>query len=147
MSGTIDYTILSKLIYLPAYQNQGTLVDYLDPWIGIWTPEFLKIGLSKETLEQIKGAGFEDPDEIEDIVKVQADIVPHDPFCFENDLLLDWTKFIADDPVKLEIIKKELHDYFFWKDEPAEFFDWQTEEGMPRDPGEAVRLFQEIFGV
>ena len=135
----MDSTKFSKLLFLPAYQNQGTLTDYMDPWISLWTEEFLKEGLSEETKKKILESYLADED-LEDVVRIQPDIVG-----FENDLLLDWAKFVMKSPEKLEIIKKELHDYFFWKDEPAEFYDWQTEEGMPETPEEALEWYKEIF--
>ena len=59
---------LAKLIYLPAYQNQGTLVDYLDPWIAMWTNDFILTGLSNQLHLKILESGF-DEDELDYVVQ------------------------------------------------------------------------------
>ena len=137
-------SISAKLIFLISYQNQGTLVDYLDPWIAKWAPEFT---ISDSLHQRILEAGF-DEDEIEDVIKESPNIKPG-PFGFETDLLLEWTNWIMNDPERKEIIKKELHDYFFWHGE----FEWDnsevpwiTEEGMPNTPQEALEWFKGEFG-
>ena len=139
------------LIYLAAYQNQGTLVDYLDPWIGMWTSDFILTGLSDSLHQKIIEAGF-DEDELEDVIQVQADI-KDGQFGFEKELLKEWTDWIMCDVGRKETIKKELIDYFFWKGKPfweddlEEIERWQTEKGMPTSPQEALEWFKEVFNI
>ena len=104
------------LIYLAAYQNQGTLVDYLDPWIAVWTSDFILTGLSDSLHQKIIEAGF-DETELEDVIQVQADI-KDGKFGFEKELLKEWTEWIMCDVRRKETIKKELTSYFFWKGKP-----------------------------
>lgn len=144
------------LIYLSAYQNQGTLVDYLDPWIGMWTSEFVMTGLSDQLHQKIIEAGF-DEGELEDVIQVQADIKDRQ-FGFEKELLKEWTKWIMCDDQRKDIVKAVLEGYFYWHGKPwwenegksnSENFDdevpWYTEEGMPETPQEALEWFKEVF--
>ena len=138
------------LIYLAAYQNQGTLVDYLDPWIAMWTNDFILTGLSNQLHLKILEAGF-DEDELEDIVQVQADI-KDSSFGIEKELLGEWTKWIMSDVQRKEILRAELMRYFYWDGKPwweipgDDDIPWYTEEGMPDTPQEALEWFKEIFG-
>jgi hypothetical protein len=138
------------LIYLAAYQNQGTLVDYLDPWIAIWTNDFILTGLSNQLHLKILEAGF-DEDELEDVVQNQPDI--HDSsFGIERELLKEWTEWIISDNKRKDIVKAELEGYFYWHGKPwweipgDDDIPWYTEEGMPDTPQEALEWFKEIFG-
>ena len=139
---------LAKLIYLPAYQNQGTLVDYLDPWIGMWTSEFVMTGLSDQLHQKIIEAGF-DEDELEDVVQNQPDI--HDSFGIERELLKEWTEWIMCDDQRKDIVKSELEGYFYWHGKPwweipgDDEIPWYTEPGMPGTPQEALEWFKEAF--
>jgi hypothetical protein len=141
---------LAKLIYLPAYQNQGTLVDYLDPWIAMWTEDFIMTGLSDSLHQRIIEAGF-DEEELEDVVQVQANIKPGS-FGFEYDLLKEWTEWIMGDQVRREKMREMLNEYFYWQGKPwweipgDEDIPWYTESGMPDTPQEALEWFKEIFG-
>jgi len=139
------------LVFLVAYQNQGTLVDYLDPWIGVWTRDFVMNGLSDSLHQKIIEAGF-DEDELEDVVQVQADI-KDSSFGIEKELLGEWTKWIMSDIQRKEILRAELMRYFYWDGKPwwknSENVDgeiWFFEEGMPRTPQEALEWFKEVFG-
>ena len=143
---------LAKLIYLPAYQNQGTLVDYLDPWIARWTEDFIITGLSDSLHKRIIEAGF-DEEELEDVVQVQADIKPGS-FGFEYDLLKEWTEWIMRDQGRREKMREMLNEYFYWHGKPwweidgdggDEDIPWYTEEGMPDTPQEALDWFQDVF--
>lgn len=140
---------LAKLIYLPAYQNQGTLVDYLDPWIGMWTSEFVMTGLSDQLHQKIIEAGF-DEDELEDVIQVQANIKDKQ-FGFEKELLKEWTEWIMCDDQRKDIIKAELEGYFYWQGKPwweipgDDEVPWYTESGMPGTPQEALEWFKEVF--
>ena len=49
------------------------------------------------------------------------------------------------DPKKLEIVGKDLHEYFFWKDELADFYGWQITDEMPKSPEEALEWCKEIW--
>ena len=145
------------LIYLAAYQNQGTLVDYLDPWIAMWTNDFILTGLSNQLHLKILKAGF-DEEELEEVVQVQANIKPGS-FGFEYDLLKEWTEWIMGDQVRREKMREMLNEYFYWHGKPwwenedpegksiSENFDdevpWYTEEGMPNTPEEALEWFKE----
>ena len=138
------------LIYLAAYQNQGTLVDYLDPWIAMWTNDFILTGLSNQLHLKILEAGF-DEDELEDVVQNQLDI--HDSsFGIERELLKEWTEWIISDNKRKDIVKAELEGYFYWHGKPwweipgDDDIPWYTEEGMPDTPQEALEWFKEIFG-
>ena len=138
------------LIYLAAYQNQGTLVDYLDPWIAMWTNDFILTGLSNQLHLKILEAGF-DEDELEDVVQNQPDI--HDSsFGIERELLKEWTEWIISDNKRKDIVKAELEGYFYWHGKPwweipgDDDISWYTEEGMPDTPQEALEWFKEIFG-
>jgi hypothetical protein len=140
---------LAKLIYLPAYQNQGTLVDYLDPLIAQWTPEFIMTGLSNSLHRKIIDAGFKEED-LEDVVQVQADIKPGS-FGFEYDLLKEWTNWIMEDQGKREKVKQNLTDYFYWQGEPWWIGDDEVpwicdDEGMPETPETALEWFKSVFG-
>lgn len=139
---------LAKLIYLPAYQNQGTLVDYLDPWIAYWTEDFIMTGLSDSLHQQIIEAGF-DEEELEDVVQVQANIKPGS-YGFEYDLLKEWTEWIMGDQVRREKMREMLNEYFYWHGKPWWEDDsevpWYTEPGMPDTPQEALQWFKEVFG-
>ena len=150
---------IEALIFLPAYQNQGTLVDYLDPWIAMWTEDFIMTGLSDSLHQRIIEAGFTE-DELEDVVQVQADIKPGS-FGFEYDLLSEWAAWIMDDPGRKTRVKQNLHDYFYWQGKP--FWDGESEfesdgdsgevpwycddEGMPKTPQEALDWFQDVFNI
>jgi hypothetical protein len=138
------------LIYLATYQNQGTLVDYLDPWIAIWTNDFILTGLSNQLHLKILEAGF-DEDELEDVVQNQPDI--HDSsFGIERELLKEWAEWIISDNKRKDIVKAELEGYFYWQGKPwweipgDEDIPWYTESGMPDTPQEALEWFKEIFG-
>ena len=136
------------LIYLAAYQNQGTLVDYLDPWIAMWTNDFILTGLSNQLHLKILEAGF-DEDELEDVVQNQSDI--HDSsFGIERELLKEWTEWIISDNKRKDIVKAELEGYFYWQGKPWWEDDsevpWYTEPGMPDTPQEALQWFKEVFG-
>ena len=138
------------LIYLAAYQNQGTLVDYLDPWIAMWTNDFILTGLSNQLRLKILEAGF-DEDELEDVVQNQPDI--HDSsFGIERELLKEWTEWIISDNKRKDIVKAELEGYFYWHGKPwweipgDDDIPWYTEPGMPDTPQEALEWFKEIFG-
>jgi hypothetical protein len=138
------------LIYLAAYQNQGTLVDYLDPWIAMWTNDFILTGLSNQLHLKILKAGF-DEDELEDVVQNQPDI--HDSsFGIERELLKEWTEWIISDNKRKDIVKAELEGYFYWHGKPwweipgDDDIPWYTEPGMPDTPQEAIELFKVIFG-
>ena len=141
---------IEALIFLPAYQNQGTLVEYLDPWIACWTEDFIMTGLSDLLHQRIIEAGF-DEEELEEVVQVQADIKPGS-FGFEYDLLKEWVAWIMDDPGRREKVRKMLTEYFYWNGKPwweisdDEDIPWYTEEGMPRTPQEAIDWFQDVFG-
>ena len=141
---------IEALIYLAAYQNQGTLVDYLDPWIAMWTNDFILTGLSNQLHQKILEAGF-DEDELEDVVQNQPDI--HDSsFGIERELLKEWTEWIISDNKRKDIVKAELEGYFYWHGKPwweipgDDDIPWYTEEGMPDTPQEALEWFKEIFG-
>lgn len=146
---------IEALIFLPAYQNQGTLVDYLDPWIAMWANDFILTGLSNRLHLKILEAGFTE-DELEDVVKVQPDI-RDSQFGFEKELLKEWSEWIIGDHKKQEIVKAELEKYFYWQGKP--FWDgesdgdsgevpWYCEdEGMPRTPQEALDWFQDVFNI
>jgi hypothetical protein len=141
---------IEALIYLVAYQNQGTLVDYLDPWIARWTKDFIMTGLSDSLHQRIIEAGF-DEDELEDVVQNQPDI--HDSsFGIERELLKEWTEWIISDNKRKDIVKAELEGYFYWHGKPwweipgDEDIPWYTEEGMPDTPQEALDWFKEVFG-
>ena len=141
---------IEALIYLAAYQNQGTLVDYLDPWIAMWTNDFILTGLSNQLRLKILEAGF-DEDELEDVVQNQPDI--HDSsFGIERELLKEWTEWIISDNKRKDIVKAELEGYFYWHGKPwweipgDDDIPWYTEEGMPDTPQEALEWFKEIFG-
>lgn len=142
---------IEALIFLPAYQNQGTLVDYLDPWIARWTEDFIMTGLSDSLHKRIIEAGF-DEEELEDVVQVQTNIKPGS-FGFEYDLLKEWTGWIMSDNKRKDIIKAELEGYFYWKGKPwweipgDEDIPWYTEPGMPGTPQEALEWFKEVFNV
>ena len=142
MLGKMDYT-LAKLIYLPAFQNQGALADYLDPYISWWTDEFIKDGLTKETREKILKEF--DEEDLEEIVRNQPSLNENGGYDFEKQLLLEWAGFIERDPKKLEIVGKDLHEYFFWKDNPADFYGWQATDEMPKSPEEALEWCKEIW--
>ena len=138
------------LIYLAAYQNQGALVDYLDPWIAMWTNDFILTGLSNQLHLKILKAGF-DEDELEDVVQNQPDI--HDSsFGIERELLKEWTEWIISDNKRKDIVKAELEGYFYWHGKPwweipgDDDIPWYTEPGMPDTPQEALEWFKEIFG-
>ena len=146
---------LAKLIYLPAYQNQGTLVDYLDPWIAMWTNDFILTGLSNQLRLKILESGF-DEDELDDVVQNQPGI--HDSsFGIERELLKEWTEWIISDNKRKDIIKAELEGYFYWHGKPwweiksssgdggDDDIPWYTEPGMPDTPQEALEWFTEIF--
>lgn len=144
------------LVFLVAYQNQGTLVDYLDPWIGVWTRDFVMNGLSDSLHQKIIEAGF-DEDELEDVIQVQADI-KDGPFGIEKELLKEWTKWIMSDVQRKEILRAELMRYFYWDGKPWWEIEsssgdggddgeiWFSEEGMPDTPQEALEWFKEVFG-
>ena len=141
---------IEALIYLAAYQNQGTLVDYLDPWIAMWTNDFILTGLSNQLRLKILEAGF-DEDELEDVVQNQPDI--HDSsFGIERELLKEWTEWIISDNKRKDIVKAELEGYFYWHGKPwweipgDDDIPWYTEEGIPDTPQEALEWFKEIFG-
>ena len=141
---------IEALIYLAAYQNQGTLVDYLDPWIAMWTNDFILTGLSNQLHLKILKAGF-DEDELEDVVQNQPDI--HDSsFGIERELLKEWTEWIISDNKRKDIVKAELEGYFYWHGKPwweipgDDDIPWYTEPGMPDTPQEALEWFKEIFG-
>jgi hypothetical protein len=141
---------LAKLIYLPAYQNQGTLVDYLDPWIAMWTNDFILTGLSNQLHLKILEAGF-DEDELEDVVQNQPDI--HDSsFGIERELLKEWTEWIISDNKRKDIVKAELEGYFYWhgkpwwEDDDDEVPWFSDDEGMPKTPQEALDWFKDVFG-
>ena len=142
---------IEALIFLPAYQNQGTLVDYLDPWIAMWTNDFILTGLSNQLHLKILEAGF-DEDELEDVVQNQPDI--HDSsFGIERELLKEWTEWIISDNKRKDIVKAELEGYFYWHGKPwweipgDEDIPWYCyDEGMPRTPQEALDWFQDVFG-
>jgi hypothetical protein len=141
---------IEALIYLAAYQNQGTLVDYLDPWIAMWTNDFILTGLSNQLHLKILKAGF-DEDELEDVVQNQPDI--HDSsFGIEKELLKEWTEWIISDNKRKDIVKAELEGYFYWHGKPwweipgDDDIPWYTEPGMPDTPQEALEWFKEIFG-
>ena len=147
-------SILTKpeaLIYLSAYQNQGTLVDYLDPLIAQWTPDFIMTGLSDQLHHQIIEAGFTE-EELDDVVQVQADI-KDGSFGFEKKLLEEWTNWIMGDPDRKEKVKENLNDYFYWHGEPwwignnSEVSWYCDDEGMPKNPMEALEWFKEIFNI
>ena len=140
---------IEALIYLAAYQNQGTLVDYLDPWIAMWTNDFILTGLSNQLRLKILEAGF-DEDELEDVVQNQPDI--HDSsFGIERELLKEWTEWIISDNKRKDIVKAELEGYFYWHGKPwweipgDDDIPWYTEEGMPGTPQEALEWFKEVF--
>jgi hypothetical protein len=141
---------LAKLIYLPAYQNQGTLVDYLDPLIAQWTEDFIMTGLSDSLHQRIIEAGFEE-EELEEVVQNQADIKPGS-FGFEYDLLKEWTDWIMEDQGRREKVKQNLTDYFYWQGEPwwiggDDEVPWICDdEGMPETPEIALEWFKDIFG-
>lgn len=137
---------IEALIFLPAYQNQGTLVDYLDPWIARWTEDFIMTGLSDSLHQRIIEAGF-DEEELENVVQVQADIKP-ESFGFEYDLLKEWTEWIMRDQGRREKMREMLNDYFYWHGKPwweipDDEVPWLTEEGMPKTPEEALDWFKE----
>ena len=138
------------LIFLPAYQNQGTLRDYLDPIIAEWTEDFIETGLSDSLHTKIMEAGF-DEEELEEVVQNQADIKPGS-FGFEYDLLKEWTDWIMKDQGRREKMKQNLTDYFYWQGKPWWEEDrgevpWECwDEGMPGTPGEALEWFKDIFG-
>ena len=138
---------IEALIFLPAYQNQGTLVDYLDPWIARWTEDFIITGLSDSLHKRIIEAGF-DEGELEDVVQVQADIKPG-AFGFEYDLLKEWTEWIMKDQGRRGKMREMLNEYFYWHGKPwweipgDEDIPWLTEEGMPKTPEEALEWFKE----
>ena len=141
---------IEALIYLVAYQNQGTLVDYLDPWIAMWTNDFILTGLSNQLHLKILEAGF-DEDELEDVVQNQPDI--HDSsFGIERELLKEWTEWIISDNKRKDIVKAELEGYFYWHGKPwweipgDDDIPWYTEPGMPDTPQEALEWFEDIFG-
>ena len=141
---------IEALIYLAAYQNQGTLVDYLDPWIAMWTNDFILTGLSNQLRLKILETGF-DEDELEDVVQNQPDI--HDSsFGIERELLKEWTEWIISDNKRKDIVKAELEGYFYWQGKPwweipgDDDIPWYTEPGMPDTPQEALEWFKEIFG-
>lgn len=139
------------LIFLAAYQNQGTLVDYLSPWIGNWTFDFILFGLSDQLRLKILEAGFNE-DELEDVVQVQADI-KDGQFGFEKELLEEWANWIMSDNERKNIVKTELKEYFYWHGKlwweiPGDENDnipWFFEEGMPETPQEAFRWFSSVF--
>ena len=138
------------LIYLAAYQNQGTLVDYLDPWIAMWANDFILTGLSNQLHQKILEAGF-DEDELEDVVQNQPDI--HDSsFGIERELLKEWTEWIMGDQGRREKMREMLNEYFYWQGKPwweipgDEDIPWYTEEGMSDTPQEALDWFKEVFG-
>lgn len=141
---------LAKLIYLPAYQNQGTLVDYLDPLIALWTEDFILTGLSDSLHQRIREAGFEE-EELEEVVQNQADIKPGS-FGFEYDLLKEWTKWIMEDQGRREKMKQNLTDYFYWHGKPwwiggDDEVPWICDdEGMPETPEIALEWFKSVFG-
>ena len=140
---------IEALIYLPAYQNQGTLVDYLDPLIAQWTPDFIMTGLSDYLHRKIIEAGFEE-EELEEVVQNQADIKPGS-FGFEYDLLKEWTDWIMCDLERKEKMKENLTDYFYWQGKPwweeDDEVPWECwDEEMPKTPEEALEWFKEIFG-
>lgn len=138
----------SGLIFLAAYQNQGTLRDYLDPWIAMWTDEFIATGLSYSLHQKIiLEAGF-DEDELSEVVQVQAGI--KGSFGFEKELLEEWTTWIMKDQKRKEIVKDELMKYFYWQGKP--FWEGENEapwitgdDDMPKTPEEALEWFNEIF--
>jgi hypothetical protein len=140
---------LAKLIYLPAYQNQGTLVDYLDPLIAQWTEDFIMTGLSDSLHQRIIKAGFEE-EELEEVVQNQADIKPGS-FGFEYDLLKEWTDWIMEDQGRREKVKQNLTDYFYWQGKPwwedNSEVPWLTGEGMPETPEIALEWFKDIFEI
>ena len=144
------HSIVAKLIFLPAYQNYGMLVDYFDPWIALWTEDFIKSGLKNETKEKILSS-FSEEQDLEDIIQTLPNIKNY--YGFEYDLLLDWADWIWKDQNKKEIVKKELNNYFFWEDKPfwetesgeidqEEIKLWRSEEGMPKTPQEAYKWYK-----
>ena len=142
---------IEALIYLAAYQNQGTLVDYLDPWIAMWTNDFILTGLSNQLHLKILEAGF-DEDELEDVVQNQPDI--HDSsFGIERELLKEWTEWIISDNKRKDIVKVELEGYFYWHGKPwweipgDDDIPWYTEEGMPKTPEEALKWYTIYFEI
>lgn len=141
-------SIAASLIFLPAYQNQGTLKDYLDPLIANWTSSFIMTGLSDSLHSEIIKAGF-DETELDDVVQVQADIKPSQ-YGFERQLLDEWTEWIMKNPERKEKVKEILTEYFFWKGKPfweeeSDEIPWYSEDEMPKTPEEALTWFKEIF--
>ena len=129
---------LALILMMPAYQNEGTLGDYMD-LLKKWGDDFLGwLGENKESLVKSLCENEEqDPDEA---IYTQPDVIDGKP----DELLEGWAEFISLDPDKIEIIGKELHDWFFWNSEPADIYYWLPSGGIP-DLKTAVEWCTELW--
>ena len=118
-------TRFAYLLMMISYQNEGTLGEYMDP-LKNWGTDFLDwLGKNKkdlcEKLTEIFKAEGPEPDEA-------IYTLPGLEF---SDLLQAWADYIDSDQEKKEIIGKEIHSWFFWKSEPADFYYWLPSGGIP----------------
>lgn len=138
--------MLSRFAYLlmmPAFQNEGTIGEYIDS-LRPWGDDFLAwIGENDENLCErlckLSEDGGPEPDEA---IFSQPDVLENDGLGISADLLQAWSDFIDSDPAKKEVIGKEIHDWFFWNSEPADIYYWLQEGGIP-DLKTAVEWCQE----
>jgi hypothetical protein len=140
----MDYTKIrdiAVLLWLPAYQNEGALVDYIYP-ISKWSYNFSE-HLKEKNPELVKDLiDFTGEPDIEEIVRVQ----PSFDNPIEFSLLLEWSEYISLDPEKMKILGEDLHDYFYWHDEPTDFDYWlDCNKDMPRTPDDAFNLYRKYF--
>ncbi len=129
---------IAKLLILPAFQNEGTLEDYFDPWIAKWTDDFIETGLSDKTHKEIIDKGLDLEEAVKELPGIEEGL--------GRDLLIEWTDWIMGDQGRRKILKDYLTEYFIWKGElfwvGNDEVDWKIDPEMPNTPEEAWMWYQ-----
>ena len=134
-----DIEKLAYLFCLESYQNEDSPANYM-PFLTSWVNELMG-DKQKELIELFKDQDIESEDEISDYLLYNPD--PDDEKSWKLALL--WADFISKSPERMKKLSDELHDYFYWQGELADFYYWLPGCGYS-SPTEALQDAIKIFG-